>query len=94
MPSASVDGSGPRYAPEDPTLPEPWKGLVDGSTGYLYYWNPITNVTQYEKPVKEKLPGPPPLPPPPAKPASMSVSSSVHRGEPHAEDGRSRNHQV
>lgn len=89
MPSASSNGSGPRYAPEDPTLPEPWKGLVDGSTGYLYYWNPITDVTQYEKPIKEKLPGPPPLPPPPAKPASMSVSSSVHRDE----DGRSRSHQ-
>ncbi|KAL0376315.1 UNVERIFIED_CONTAM: DEAD-box ATP-dependent RNA helicase 40 [Sesamum calycinum] len=41
---------GPRYAPDDPTLPEPWKGLIDGSTGLLYYWNPETNVTQYEKP--------------------------------------------
>ncbi|KAF5191252.1 Atp-dependent rna helicase [Thalictrum thalictroides] len=39
-----------RYAPEDPTLPKPWKGLVDGNTGYLYFWNPVTNVTQYEKP--------------------------------------------
>ncbi|KAL6970190.1 RNA helicase [Sarracenia purpurea var. burkii] len=41
---------GPRYAPDDPTLPKPWKGLIDGSTGLLYYWNPETNVTQYEKP--------------------------------------------
>ncbi|CAH1420642.1 unnamed protein product [Lactuca virosa] len=40
----------PRYAPEDPSLPKPWKGLVDGTTGYHYYWNPVTNVTQYEKP--------------------------------------------
>lgn len=40
----------PRYAPEDPSLPKPWKGLVDGATGYHYYWNPVTNVTQYEKP--------------------------------------------
>ncbi|ANM65777.1 Helicase C-terminal [Arabidopsis thaliana x Arabidopsis arenosa] len=42
--------AGPRYAPEDPTLPQPWKGLIDGSTGILYYWNPETNVTQYERP--------------------------------------------
>ncbi|KAL2528974.1 DEAD-box ATP-dependent RNA helicase 46 [Forsythia ovata] len=40
-----------RYGPEDPTLPKPWKGLVDGKTGYLYYWNPETNITQYERPV-------------------------------------------
>ncbi|GER51756.1 DEAD-box ATP-dependent RNA helicase, partial [Striga asiatica] len=53
---------GPRYAPDDPTLPEPWKGLIDGNTGVKYYWNPETNATQYEKP--------PPLPsrPPPATP--------------------------
>ncbi|EPS57761.1 hypothetical protein M569_17056 [Genlisea aurea] len=38
------------YAPEDPSLPKPWKGLVDGNTGYLYFWNPETNATQYEKP--------------------------------------------
>lgn len=38
------------YAPEDPTLPKPWKGLVDSTTGALYYWNQETNVTQYEKP--------------------------------------------
>ncbi|GAB2284243.1 hypothetical protein Dimus_018709 [Dionaea muscipula] len=44
-------GTGPRYAPEDPTLPKPWRGLVDGKTGYLYFWNPETNVTQYERPV-------------------------------------------
>ncbi|KAK4787616.1 hypothetical protein SAY86_011449 [Trapa natans] len=48
---------GPRYAPDDPTLPKPWKGLIDGSTGNLYYWNPETNVTQYEKPTAL----PPPL---------------------------------
>ncbi|KAL8097762.1 ATP-dependent RNA helicase-like protein DB10 [Apium graveolens] len=38
------------YAPEDPTLPKPWKGLLDGATGTIYYWNQETNVTQYEKP--------------------------------------------
>lgn len=41
---------GIRYAPEDPNLPKPWRGLVDGKTGYVYYWNPETNVTQYERP--------------------------------------------
>lgn len=61
---ASPSTLGPRYAPDDPTLPEPWKGLIDGSTGLLYYWNPETNVTQYEKPTSV----PPPLPPgPPPK---------------------------
>lgn len=50
----------PRYAPDDPTVPKPWRGLVDGTTGYLYYWNPETNVTQYEKPVppEAQLPRP------------------------------------
>ncbi|KAL7100674.1 hypothetical protein ACP275_08G010000 [Erythranthe tilingii] len=43
--------AGIQYAPEDSTLPKPWKGLVDEKTGYLYFWNPETNVTQYEKPV-------------------------------------------
>lgn len=38
------------YAPEDPTLPKPWKGLLDGATGTIYYWNQETNVTQYERP--------------------------------------------
>ncbi|XP_058077461.1 DEAD-box ATP-dependent RNA helicase 46-like [Magnolia sinica] len=55
--------SGPRYAPEDPSLPKPWKGLIDGSSGNLYYWNPETNVTQYEKPAAMTPPlpaGPPP----------------------------------
>nr|POF03124.1 dead-box atp-dependent rna helicase 40 [Quercus suber] len=49
---------GPRYAPDDPTLRKPWKGLIDGSTGVLYYWNPETNVTQYEKPASLAPPMP------------------------------------
>lgn len=60
---------GPRYAPEDPTLPKPWRGLVDGKTGYLYFWNPDTNVTQYERPMGSA---------PPLKPSSVPISSSVH----------------
>ena len=48
--TATASSVGPRYAPPDPTLPKPWRGLVDGKTGYLYFWNPETNVTQYERP--------------------------------------------
>ena len=48
--AATASSVGPRYAPPDPTLPKPWRGLVDGKTGYLYFWNPETNVTQYERP--------------------------------------------
>ncbi|KAJ0974969.1 hypothetical protein J5N97_016934 [Dioscorea zingiberensis] len=89
--------SGPRYAPDDPSLPKPWKGLVDGSTGYIYYWNPVTNVTQYERPVPEQLPPPPPLPAPPPNQVSSSVrvydqppaggAGSGRRGG-HEDDGR------
>ncbi|WCJ21040.1 DEAD-box ATP-dependent RNA helicase 14 [Euphorbia peplus] len=50
MAATATASAAPRYAPEDPTLPKPWKGLVDGKTGYLYFWNPETNVTQYERP--------------------------------------------
>lgn len=51
MAATLTASSGPSYAPEDPTLPKPWKGLVDGTTGYIYFWNPETNDTQYERPV-------------------------------------------
>ena len=61
---------GPRYAPDDPTLPKPWKGLIDGSTGLLYYWNPETNVTQYEKPAAS-----PPLP-------AVSAPNLAHSVQP------------
>ncbi|XP_068641193.1 ATP-dependent RNA helicase-like protein DB10 [Aristolochia californica] len=69
--TASASSGGPRYAPHDPTLPKPWKGLVDGSTGYLYFWNPETNVTQYERPGSSSFSGP-------AVPKSASISSSIH----------------
>lgn len=59
---------GPRYAPDDPSLPKPWKGLIDGSTGVLYYWNPETNITQYEKPTVLQPPLPPGPPPAAATP--------------------------
>ena len=33
----ATTATGPRYVPEGPTLPKPWKGLVDGQIGYLYF---------------------------------------------------------
>lgn len=48
---AATKTAGIRYAPEDPSLPKPWRGLIDGKTGFIYFWNPETNVTQYQKPV-------------------------------------------
>ncbi|XP_028772285.1 DEAD-box ATP-dependent RNA helicase 46 isoform X2 [Neltuma alba] len=64
--TATASSVGPRYAPHDPTLPKPWRGLVDGKTGYLYFWNPETNVTQYERPANSA-----------ALPRSSVPSSSV-----------------
>ncbi|XP_023728704.1 DEAD-box ATP-dependent RNA helicase 14 [Lactuca sativa] len=58
--AATKTSAGPRYAPEDPTLPKPWRGLVDGNTGNLYFWNPVTNVTQYQRPSVPKEDPPPP----------------------------------
>ncbi|KAG6521374.1 hypothetical protein ZIOFF_018490 [Zingiber officinale] len=40
----------------DPTLPSPWRALIDDSTDYLYYWNSDTKVTQYERPVSKDPP--------------------------------------
>ncbi|RDX85872.1 DEAD-box ATP-dependent RNA helicase 40, partial [Mucuna pruriens] len=70
MEEATSVGLGPRYAPDDPTLPQPWKGLIDGSTGLLYYWNPETNVTQYEKPATI-------TPPVPSGPAPVASAPSL-----------------
>lgn len=91
---ATASSHGPRYAPEDPTLPKPWRGLVDGKTGYLYFWNPETNVTQYERPVASSSSDSAP----PLKSSSMPVNSSVQgqqssRGQyrdrsPNEQDGR------
>ncbi|MCD9641168.1 hypothetical protein HAX54_027114, partial [Datura stramonium] len=72
--TATASSAGPRYAPEDPTLPKPWKGLVDGKTGYLYFWNPETNVTQYERPVATSHGVTTPQ-----HKSAVSVSSSVQR---------------
>ena len=66
-----------RYAPEDPTLPKPWKGLIDGNTGYLYFWNPETNITQYERPVALLAPGLPPPPTNPQKPVMVPLNPAM-----------------
>jgi hypothetical protein len=54
--SGSFGRVAPWYALKDPSLPKPWRGLVDDITSYLYYWNPDTNVTQYERPTTTPLP--------------------------------------
>lgn len=75
--TATAASAGPRYAPPDPTLPKPWKGLVDGNTGYLYFWNPVTNVTQYERPTSaDSAP----------KSSSVPINSSVQVQQ--SSDGR------
>lgn len=71
----------PRYAPPDPTLPHPWRALVDGNTGYIYYWNPETNITQYDKPSPLVASGPPlPAGPPPALVISGPKLAAVPNG--------------
>ncbi|KAB2594893.1 leucine-rich repeat extensin-like protein 6 [Pyrus ussuriensis x Pyrus communis] len=47
------------FGPVDPTLPAPWTSVIDDSSGMVFYWNPETNVSQYEHPKP-----PPPHPPP------------------------------
>lgn len=64
---------GPRYAPDDPELPKPWKGLIDGTTGILYYWNQETNIVQYEKPSSLPPPLPQGLPPSASAPKLANI---------------------
>ncbi|KAG0482299.1 hypothetical protein HPP92_010383 [Vanilla planifolia] len=70
---AAQTSLGPSFAPEDPSLPKPWKGLIDGSTGVLYYWNPETNVTQYEKPAGSA----PPVPPGPPLASTLQLAPVI-----------------
>ncbi|XP_020585952.1 DEAD-box ATP-dependent RNA helicase 14-like [Phalaenopsis equestris] len=62
------------YAPADPTLAKPWRGLIDSKTGYLYFWNPETNVTQYEKPLSSS---PPPIPQREDSPSPATVEPEI-----------------
>ncbi|XP_024996140.1 ATP-dependent RNA helicase-like protein DB10 isoform X2 [Cynara cardunculus var. scolymus] len=84
--AATTTSAGPRYAPEDPTLPKPWRGLVDGKTGYLYFWNPETNVTQYERPSGSKVSSPPQNPSPVASEDPVQLSSQHIQDDGVAED--------
>lgn len=67
-------GGAPRYAPADPSLPHPWRALVDVNNGYLYYWNPESNITQYDKPGGSTVVAPPPAPPVNSRPNSQVCS--------------------
>lgn len=104
MAATATAAVGPRYAPADPTLPKPWKGLVDGKTGYLYFWNPETNVTQYERPSSSAAP--PKTSSVPSSSVQVQQSSQGRGRSPDFSDrydrngnggsneGGSRNHQV
>ncbi|KAE8697143.1 shaggy-related protein kinase epsilon [Hibiscus syriacus] len=47
--TVTASSAAPRYSLLYLTLPETWKSLVDSKTGYLYFWNLVTNVTPYER---------------------------------------------
>ncbi|KAM1233486.1 hypothetical protein ACFX2J_003180 [Malus domestica] len=51
------------FASVDPTLPAPWRSVMDDYGVLAFYWNLETNVSQYEHP------NPPPPPPPPPHPS-------------------------
>jgi WW domain len=61
---------------DDPTLPPPWQCLFEPTQNATYYWNPTTNVTQYERPAG----GPPAAaaPPVPSRDAYASQVRVVH----------------
>ncbi|KAG0582833.1 hypothetical protein M758_3G091800 [Ceratodon purpureus] len=83
----------PRYAPADPTLPPPWRALVDGNTGYIYYWNPETNITQYDKPLPLVAPGPPlPSGPPPSSVISGPKLAAIPNGTEQLNGGSGNGH--
>ena len=63
----------PPQRQHDPTLPRPWELLFDPASGLKYYWNPTTNVTQYERPAG----GPPPVLPAPGAAAPAAAASYV-----------------
>lgn len=43
---------------DDPTLPPPWQALYEPTQNATYYWNPNTNITQYERPAAAAAPPP------------------------------------
>lgn len=89
----AVVAAAPRYAPADPTLPSPWRALVDGNTGYIYYWNPETNITQYDKPLPLVGPGPPlPSGPPPSSVISGLKLAVIPNGSDQLNGGSGNGH--
>jgi hypothetical protein len=54
---------------------------VDGNTGYIYYWNPETNITQYDKLLPLVGFGPPlPSGPPPSFVTYVRVWAALREG--------------
>ena len=71
----------------DPTLPPPWEALFDPDSGLRYYWNPETNVTQYERPIGAPIP---PVLAPPAAYVSPARGSSPALADPFCFDVTSK----
>ncbi len=69
---ASPAASEPPLQPiiQDP-LPSPWTEHKDSDADTCYYYNPVTGVTQWERPTITVPKIPPPLPPAPSVPASL-----------------------
>jgi WW domain len=61
---------------DDPTLPPPWQCLFEPAQNATYYWNPNTNVTQYERPA-----GGPPAAAAPPVPSRDAYASQVRRAQ-------------
>lgn len=87
MAATTTASAGIRYAPEDSTLPKPWRGLVDGKTGYLYFWNPETNATQYERPRGSAYSSKASSVPISSIPAQQSSQQECHSYSDEKEDG-------
>nr|GEX01725.1 DEAD-box ATP-dependent RNA helicase 14-like isoform X1 [Tanacetum cinerariifolium] len=79
----AADALGVRYAPPDPTLPEPWKCLNSGSTGAMYHWNPKTSVTWYERTtaLAPQVPSGPPVVPSEPEPVSLQAQPNGASGQ-------------
>ncbi|KAL6627343.1 hypothetical protein ACP70R_031069 [Stipagrostis hirtigluma subsp. patula] len=85
--ASSAPSKGPRYAPPDPTLPKPWRALIDGNTGYLYFWNPETKAVQYERPAPAPDAPPPSFAQPPSAAYPEERARTSGPSESHSEAG-------
>ena len=59
---------------DDPSLPPPWQALYEPTQNATYYWNPTTNITQYERPAASAA-APAPAPAPYSSNVSISVTA-------------------